>query len=81
MMQLLEKTYTQSKPVQILSYPIDERYQKYRESPMYKHLVEYLSYGLPAFEEMSRSQRRKLVRKSQRYTLLDPTDIPVTGLS
>lgn len=48
----------ESKPVQILSTPINERYQKYCESPMYRNLVEYLRYGPPALEGMNRNQRR-----------------------
>ena len=67
----------ESKPVQIWSTPIDERYQKYCESPMYRNLVEYLRWGPPALEGMNPNQRRQLVRKSQRYTLSDLTDIPM----
>lgn len=43
------------KPVQILSFPVDERHQKYRESPMYQHLVEYLRYELPALERSAQA--------------------------
>ena len=44
---------------------------------MHESLVEYLQHGTVELEGMHRDQRRRLVRKAQRYPKSAPTEIPM----
>lgn len=67
----------QSRPLQIVKdISKSSRHQKYRESPLYADVVNYLKGGVPNLEGLDRNQRRQIIQKAKRYVLSKDGDIP-----
>lgn len=67
------KMQTHTTPIKILAQQHD-RLQRYRDSPLYAHLVEYLQTGPPAIEELDRNIKRHIIRKAKRYRITGGRD-------
>jgi len=63
-------------PIGILASTGDSRIDKYRTSPMYERLVEFLQKGIFALEGLDRNRRRQIIRKSKRFILTSTPEIP-----
>ena len=66
----------QSLPRRIF-HEYNDRLAKYKTSPMYQGIVEYLQGGLEAIQDkFSRNVRRQIVRKALKYRLPEPHQMP-----
>ena len=56
--------------------PVPDRLVRYKESPLYEHLIEYLQQGPMALEKLPRNRKRHIINKAKRYTLPEAQDMP-----
>lgn len=52
------------------------RHQKYRESPLYVDVINYLKKEVPSLEGLDRNRRRQIIREAKRYVLSKESNVP-----